>query len=183
MLVKWYKLSVISWIHSRDLTYIMVFTVNNTTVLYSWNLLREQIWSVLTTCTQIVSLWRGKKSQKMFYNDDLFIYLISRQVILKYQKWASTDNGSITIIIHLNLHPLGKKKGFSQLKGEIYSLEHIPVPMQFQIMMFMNNKIFNRTLVSYLLWRLPNHTKKKFIGQIFQSQQCPKELSISCHSY
>ena len=40
MLVKWYKIPVISWISCGDLICSMITIVKNT-VLYTWNLLRE----------------------------------------------------------------------------------------------------------------------------------------------
>ena len=46
-LLKWFKFSVIKWIRSDDLMYSMMGITNNT-VLYNWNLQREQNLNVLT---------------------------------------------------------------------------------------------------------------------------------------
>lgn len=128
---KGHKFSVISWISSRDLMYIMVFTVNNTIVHLKFTR-KVNLKHSPHKKKKIVTIWGRKKLLKIFYDDDLFFYLISRHLNFEYQKWASTDNGNISVIIHWNLPPMHPNKmAFSNLKVGIYSWEHIPAPMQF----------------------------------------------------
>lgn len=93
---KWYKLSVIRWNSSENLTCSMVSIVKNT-VLYTWILLRDYILSILTTG------WTGWKwMKKTRYCIQIVIKkkfeaaaLISNKIVLSQKLLQKTNKNII----------------------------------------------------------------------------------------